>query len=877
VRTTGVRLIANLTQYKREMRDGAKDTRGLKDEVDATAKSTERLGSASGRVAKATARDFAEMRRHAADLDRQIVATQRDMQSLAKGFANSGDTNILKAIGERQKHLAQLKNVRALLPDADDLVKAGAGVGRQLMNGIGAGLRSTSMSPHLMAVAGGAALVAAPFIGATIAGAIIGGVGTGGVVGGLTLASRDARVKNAMEDFGDRLEERFNKAGGVFVQPALAGLRQLEQALGQIDFEGLLADAAELVEPLVRGVSAALVAIGGGIRNVMSQAGPAVRGIADGIAQIGAALRQGLDSLTDNGQSASEALRVLFGIISSSINAVFVVVNALTELWELTKKVGSDKTLGLFLRATGMEMSRTAAATRGLSTEERIAQAESEKLAEDQKKLAEAQKLVTAAQQGLTASMNMITGSQFRAAESAKQLKSAMEGLYGAAIQQMEANEGYEASWDSLTDAVKENGRSLNIHTAAGRANRDMLQGLLSKSNELYIADINAGMATDVARKAHEKRTAAVREEARRLSLNKTETQKLIKTYGQIPDDKTTEILMTGVKKVADALMGFYLLQRSLATGKPVSQVAYSVARERGMPKGFHGPVVGIDGRGYHEGGWTGHGGKYEPAGIVHRKEFVLRSEATSRLKRKHPGLLEEMNATGQVPGYAAGGMVAPVERRGLRYSVDLSGTRIPSRAEVVSKVAPAFGNWPSSPSAQRGDSGVWRRILMLIRGTGPMSGQFGNAYRHGDPKWHGSGRAVDWMGYNQDGLASFLAARRPLELIHRTNRRDYAYTRGRNKGSFNNALMEAHRNHIHIAMKNGGMIREPIFGVGASGATYSFGEGGVHERVIPMGGGGGGGAVGLTVVNHGVIGSRAEVDDWLTGAVDRLRAKGRI
>jgi phage-related protein len=116
-------------------------------------------------------------------------------------------------------------------------------------------------------------------------------------------------------------------------------------------------------------------------------------------------------------------------------------------------------------------------------------------------------------------------------------------------------------------------------------------------------------------------------------------------------------------------------------------------------------------------------------------------------------------------------------------------------------------GDWPSSPSAQRGDSGVWRRIVAFIKSTGPLSGSFGNAYRPGDPLWHGSGRAVDWMGFNQDALAARLAAMNPLELIHRTNRRDYAYTRGRNDGSYSQSLMEAHRNHIHIAMDEGGYL----------------------------------------------------------------------
>jgi hypothetical protein len=110
-------------------------------------------------------------------------------------------------------------------------------------------------------------------------------------------------------------------------------------------------------------------------------------------------------------------------------------------------------------------------------------------------------------------------------------------------------------------------------------------------------------------------------------------------------------------------------------------------------------------------------------------------------------------------------------------------------------------------------------------------------------------------MGFNQDPLATFLAARRPLELIHRTNKRDYAYTRGVNKGSFNNALMEAHRNHVHIAMANGGMINEPVVGVGASGRSYSFAEHG-PERVLPTyasgsvshGGGGGSNTYNITI-----------------------------
>jgi hypothetical protein len=124
----------------------------------------------------------------------------------------------------------------------------------------------------------------------------------------------------------------------------------------------------------------------------------------------------------------------------------------------------------------------------------------------------------------------------------------------------------------------------------------------------------------------------------------------------------------------------------------------------------------------------------------------------------------------------------------------------------------PGFLPWPSR-SPERGggygDQGVWRSIVNLIRSTGPLSGSFGNGYRPGDGKWHGAGRAVDWMGFEQDALATFFMNMRGrvLELIHRTRKRDYAITRGRDMGSFNGPLMEQHRNHVHVAMDQGGWL----------------------------------------------------------------------
>jgi len=49
------------------------------------------------------------------------------------------------------------------------------------------------------------------------------------------------------------------------------------------------------------------------------------------------------------------------------------------------------------------------------------------------------------------------------------------------------------------------------------------------------------------------------------------------------------------------------------------------------------------------------------------------------------------------------------------------------------------------------------------------------------------------------------------------------------------------------IGMAGGGVINEPIYGIGASGQSYAFGENG-SEMVTPMGGGKGGGNYNITI-----------------------------
>ncbi|QPB42230.1 phage tail tape measure protein [Rodentibacter haemolyticus] len=66
----------------------------------------------------------------------------------------------------------------------------------------------------------------------------------------------------------------------------------------------------------------------------------------------------------------------------------------------------------------------------------------------------------------------------------------------------------------------------------------------------------------------------------------------------------------------------------------------------------YRGGLVGFD-----EGGFTGYGGKYQPAGIVHKGEYVLTKEATSRLGIEYLDYLNYQSRS-KPRGFAGGGGV---------------------------------------------------------------------------------------------------------------------------------------------------------------------------------------------------------------------------
>lgn len=155
---------------------------------------------------------------------------------------------------------------------------------------------------------------------------------------------------------------------------------------------------------------------------------------------------------------------------------------------------------------------------------------------------------------------------------------------------------------------------------------------------------------------------------AMNIELNKTDTsfRKFLPTIEQIQESiaggMTTAILdwADGTKSAGDAFRQFASdFLREIAQ-MILKQMIFNAVKAASSYMGYSdGGLV----TGYSTGGYTGVGGKYEPAGIVHKDEFVIRKESTSQSGAKE--FLTYFNRYGMQAlnqfknnGYADGGLV---------------------------------------------------------------------------------------------------------------------------------------------------------------------------------------------------------------------------
>ncbi|WNN93665.1 tape measure protein [Arthrobacter phage CallinAllBarbz] len=179
----------------------------------------------------------------------------------------------------------------------------------------------------------------------------------------------------------------------------------------------------------------------------------------------------------------------------------------------------------------------------------------------------------------------------------------------------------------------------------------------------------------------------------------------------------------TALKKIASGPIDFVI---NTVVNKGLIGNVNKIAGKLGLPT-----LPEVSFKGFDTGGYTGPGHKHKVAGVVHAGELVVKKSTTQKLRQRF-GLsaLNRFNETGELPGYASGGLVKrPVGGRvtsgfgasrgayphaGIDFAVP---TGTPVRAAMAGTVIRAAWN------AVAGRSGIG----MLLRHEGGRNTYYGH------------------------------------------------------------------------------------------------------------------------------------------------------
>lgn len=711
--------------------------------------------------------------------------------------------------------LAQLARFKKQLGDVGDGQNAAEQFAVGFSSKIGPLLAKAPIGPAVLA----AAVAAAPAVGAVMSAAVIGGAGVGGVIGGLLLVKDDPRVQQASKALGEKLLGDLKADATPFLTPVLQSIDKVETRFGQANsrIQAIFSKSSGFLGPLVDGALNGVDEILRGIQSLITKGKPVIDALGNSFTIIGTSVGNFMETISGGSEDAASALTVLAKATGGAIEATGYLVRGLTDLYGVIKfipskihdfSVAMGENLGIVEgsgRAAGIAAAETSKMVKSLLTnaDAAIAAARANGLfTATQEDVAAAQKAVKDAQDNYNNSLAALAPQGTRATQIAEGLRKAIQSLTGAQMTAIDANEQYEASWDNLSESIKTNGRSLNIHTAAGRSNRDALESVAQASRDMYIADVNAGVGITEATKKHNKRIAALKEEAKHNGLDRVETKKLVDTYGSIPKGKTTKLVVAGVDQVVSALRDLYVFQRSLADGIPIASEIAKLRGEKGPAKRYGGYAKG----GAYEGMLPGppssvdnltgyglrNGGVFGLAG----GEFIV----NARQSKKYRAELEDLNAGRK--GFAAGGYY-PVELRDFRVKTSAGNTRIPSKSEVESKVILAV------PVGGRTSDWIVRAARQIVPGIEVLSKDRPGAITlTGNRSYHALGRAVDFHWnrrlaevWNQRYMARTKELITPWQDLNIQNGRRHAYS----PLVYNQHNFAGGNPHDHIAMDDGG------------------------------------------------------------------------
>lgn len=477
-----------------------------------------------------------DMAKDAGFLDKRIGELRGGLTKLIVEFDRTGDKALLKKIGGEKRELGSLSRLKKQLLDlTPEAAEAGAKVGTTFGGSLMKSAAAAMSSGSTVLIAGIAAVVVAalPLIGGTLAFAVLGGAGVGGIIGGLALAAQDSRVKDAAAKLGEHALSEFGKAAEPFIAPAIEAMDILKGVTSNVaaDMRTAFSTIAPVLVPLTRGIAGLVEKTMPGFLEAMESAKPVIRALAQELPKIGAALSDFFGTIAKDPDGAILALKTLSGITQYLIRQFGGTIALLSSIYEWMGKnaaAGNAFLVSLLGWVPGLgDVLRSNKAT----VDEMLAGMEQAKDGSGD----------------FAGSLNGLADSASEAEQKMVDLQTAFDKFFGITMSLDQATIRYEAAIDNLSKSVKENGKTLDVHTEKGRANRSEILADIAAIDGMRTANINNKVSVEQANAIYDQQIEQLRRSAIRLGLNRAEVDKLINSYKNIPTLAESEVRIKGL------------------------------------------------------------------------------------------------------------------------------------------------------------------------------------------------------------------------------------------------------------------------------------------------------------------------------------------
>lgn len=143
-----------------------------------------------------------------------------------------------------------------------------------------------------------------------------------------------------------------------------------------------------------------------------------------------------------------------------------------------------------------------------------------------------------------------------KAEDALSALKDAIDGLGSPTAAARAANREFQAAIDAVSASIEENGKTLNINTAEGRANQAALDDIRNATLDKVQADFELTGSTEAATTAMQNGRDAFVDAAIQAGLTKTKAEELATQLGLIPEDVSILVSQSGAEAAAAQISG---------------------------------------------------------------------------------------------------------------------------------------------------------------------------------------------------------------------------------------------------------------------------------------------------------------------------------